>query len=486
MNKSNVVQRVAQLKLDLLETKELEISFDGEDVSGNGGVLLAAQAEKLTGLIRGAAARLQDNRTESLIKHNQFEQVAQRVFQIIAGFAAGDDSDFLRHDPVIKAAVGRNPLSADALASQPTQSRQENKREYKELYRLCQWLVDYYIQCHPKPPKQLLLDFDGSSIETFGVQLQAFYRGGPYQKYMYFPLFVFDQHGWLLVAALRPGDQGEVQLALPVLKKLVAKFRQHWPRTRIVVRADGAFTDPQLYKWLDDNDVSYVLGIKHNNSLLAKSKQYRQQAERKFKRKYEQPQFIGKGGKKRKLQRMKELRAIPDYRERKRRCAEERTRRVRVYGDFSYQAKTWDRERRVIARCDYTDEGISVRYLVTNFRGYLAQHVYESIYCQRALAELWIKNLKETRCDRLSCSQFKANMYRLLLHALAYLLIHQVRIRTANRRMSVEQFRRDFIHLAVQVRETKAAAHFRFAQTYHAAKQFRLVAKRLGAESLAA
>lgn len=486
MAKFTADQRISQLKLDLLETKQTEVSFDGEDVTGNGGILLVGQAEKLTGLLKGAATRLDDHRTQSMIRHNQFEEIAQRVFQIIAGFAACDDSDFLRDDPAIKAAVGRDPLSGAPLASQPTQSRFENGRSYKELYRLSQWLVDYYIQCHPKPPKQLFLDFDGSAIETFGIQLNAFYRGGPYKKYMYFPLFVFDQNGWLLVAALRPGDEGEVALTLPVLKKLVARLRKAWPRTRITVRADGAFTHKDLYKWLDENNVQYVLGIKHNNALLAKSKQFRQDVERKFKRKFEEPQFKGKPGKKRKLVHLKELRSIENRPERAQKNDEYAARRVRVYGDFMYQARSWERERRVIARCDYTDEGIDVRYVVTNVRGYLAVQVYEGMYCQRALAELWIKNLKETRCDRLSCGQFKANMFRLLLHAMAYLLIHQVRVRLSANRMSIEQFRRHFIHVAAQVRETRNRVHFRISRSYHAAKEFRLAAKRLGASGPAA
>ena len=284
MNKLSASQRIGQLRLDLLESKPLVVSFDGEDVSGNAGVLLAAQVEKQTGLVAGAAARLDDHRTVSLIKHNQFELVAQRVYQIVAGAPAADDSDWLKCDPAIKAGVGRNPLTGRDLASQPTQSRCEGGRTWKELYRLSHWLVDYYIQCQRKAPKNLVLDFDGSAIETHGLQLNAFYRSGPYQKFMYFPLFVFDQNGWLLVAALRPGDHGEVQLALPVLKRLVSKLRQAWPNVQITVRADGAFTNAELYKWLDDNGVRYVLGIKHNNVLLTHSKQFRKAAEKKFKR----------------------------------------------------------------------------------------------------------------------------------------------------------------------------------------------------------
>ncbi|MBU6451045.1 MAG: transposase [Cyanobacteria bacterium REEB67] len=133
VKKSTANSRVQQLTFDLLPQKPIELAFDGEDVSGSGGLLLAAQAEKFTGFLKGAAAQLTDHRTQSLIKHNTFEQVAQRVFQIMAGFPAGDDSDFRRHDPALKAAVGRNPLTGNDLASQPTQSRFENSRSYKEL-----------------------------------------------------------------------------------------------------------------------------------------------------------------------------------------------------------------------------------------------------------------------------------------------------------------------------------------------------------------
>ena len=486
MKESTATPRIAQLKLDLGTEKPAVVGFDGDDITGNTGILLAAQIEKLTGLLLGASARLKDHRTQSMIKHSQFEEVAQRVYQILAGFAAGSDSDFLRNDPAVKMAVGRNPLTGEALASQPTQSRLENRRTYKELYELSKWLVEYYIQCHPKAPKKLYLDFDGSAIETFGVQLNAFYRGGPYQKNMYFPLFVFDQNGWLLVAALRPGDQGEVELALPVLKRLVKRLREAWPRTQIIVRADGAYTSNALYEWMDENEVKYVLGIKHNNALLAKTRKLRRDTEKKFKRKLSEPQFVGKQWKKRKNAKNKKIRSIKDPKERVERLNAEQARRVRLYGEFLYAARSWDRERRVIARCDYTDEGLKVRYVVTNIRGTLAPTVYEDIYCKRAVCELSIKNLKETGCTRMSCSQFKANMFRLLLHAMAYILAHQVRLKLGIPRMSIGELQRKLINVAAQVRETRTEVIVRISRAYQAAKDFRLVSKRLGATSLLA
>lgn len=485
MSKSTANHRIQQLELDLEGLKPVQVNFDGEDVSANGGVVLLAQAEQLTGLLKGAADRLHDHRTQALIDHSLFEQIVQRVVQIAAGHASGQDAQFLRHDPAVKMAAGRNPLTGGPLASQPTQHRFENNRTWKELYALCAWLVDYYIKCHPKRPKSLVLDFDGSAIETHGLQLQAFYRSGPYRQFMYFPLFVFDQHGWLLVAALRPGDHGEVALSLPVLKRLVKRFRQAWPGIEIVVRADGAFTDAAFYQWMDDNNVKYVLGMKHNNVLLTKSRPARATARKKFLRKYGYPLFEGKAGEKLKLETIKYIRSMPKTRERQEAHRIMSRRVVRVCEDISYAAGSWDRKRRVIARIDCTDEGIDVRYIVTNVEKLAPRQVYEEIYCQRARIELWIKNIKETDCKRLSCSQFKANMFRLLLHALAYLLLYQVRMRLPEemQRMNVAQLRDRFIKVACHIIEKRDSIRIRVSASFRDAHEFRLASKRLSLEA---
>ena len=59
------------------------------------------------------------------------------------------------------------------------------------------------------------------------------------------------------------------------------------------------------------------------------------------------------------------------------------SRRIRTFADFKSKADSWDRERRVIARCDYSDDGLETRYLVTNITKPVARLVYEQIYCRR-------------------------------------------------------------------------------------------------------
>ena len=41
--------------------------------------------------------------------------------------------------------------------------------------------------------------------------------------------------------------------------------------------------------------------------------------------------------------------------------------------------------------------------------------------------ELWIKDLKYFRADRMSCSPFRANFFRLFLHAAAYVMAYEMK-----------------------------------------------------------
>lgn len=54
--------------------------------------------------------------------------------------------------------------------------------------------------------------------------------------------------------------------------------------------------------------------------------------------------------------------------------------------------------------------------------------VYDSIYTGRGYAENRIKELKvHLKADRLSCTRFKANQFRLLLHTFAFALLRHLR-----------------------------------------------------------
>jgi hypothetical protein len=99
----------------------------------------------------------------------------------------------------------------------------------------------------------------------------------------------------------------------------------------------------------------------------------------------------------------------------------------RLIGEFSYAARSWPRERRVIARLEHSAQGANPRYVVTSLHGDAAE-LYERLYCARGEAE---NRIQEAQLDlfgrRASCNRFAANQMRLLLAALAYTLMINLR-----------------------------------------------------------
>ena len=94
---------------------------------------------------------------------------------------------------------------------------------------------------------------------------------------------------------------------------------------------------------------------------------------------------------------------------------------VRTYASFSYQAGSWDRKRRVVAKVEWHPGELYPRvgFIVTNLSRQAVKVV--AFYNMRGTCEQWIKEGKGAiKWTRLSCRTFAANAVRLQLHALAY------------------------------------------------------------------
>ena len=115
--------------------------------------------------------------------------------------------------------------------------------------------------------------------------------------------------------------------------------------------------------------------------------------------------------------------------------------KLRTYTSFMYQANSWARPRKVVARLECSlqpDTGgeitstgmrqeVDIRYVVTSLKG-SAQHLYEDVYCQRGQMENLIKLHKaQLASDRMSCHSATANQVRLVLHTAAFWLMHGIR-----------------------------------------------------------
>ena len=91
------------------------------------------------------------------------------------------------------------------------------------------------------------------------------------------------------------------------------------------------------------------------------------------------------------------------------------------YKSFRYQAESWSKARRVVAKVEHHQGELFPRvgFVVTSMT--LPSRSVVRFYNKRGTAEQWIKEGKQaTHWTRLSCHRFRANEVRLQLSVLAY------------------------------------------------------------------
>lgn len=383
--------------LPAVARKKLTVAFDGGNQSSDGGLLLLRGAERRLGIADRLAAVFPDRRDPTRIHHEMGELIRTRVFAICCGYEDGNDLDRLRHDPLLKMAVGRAPESGEALCSQSTMSRLENAPTRREAVRLTAALVDQFCASFSEPPAEITLDIDDTVDEVHGGQQLSFFNAH-HDCRCFLPIHVYHvESGRPVVAILREGKTPAGEEVKTVIKHLTRRIRRHWPETRINWRGDSHYGRAEAMEWAENNGVSYIFGFQGNSVLEALT---RNAADTLILR-----HAASSEGK------------------------------MRAYTSFDYQAKSWSRPRRIVARLEaslandgehHTQE-IDIRYVVTSLDGE-AQHLYDDVYCQRGQAENLIKLHKaQLASDRTSCHSATANQVRLVLHTAAYWLMHRVR-----------------------------------------------------------
>ena len=196
-----------------------------------------------------------------------------------------------------------------------------------------------------------------------------------------------DDH--LVYTRLRDAEHDGAAGVVPGLKTVVGKLRGKFPKTKIMVRADSGFCRDDIMTWCEDNGVDYVIGLSKNSRLneILEPFMLRSQQENMITRKA-----------------------------------------ARCFADFRYQTnKSWTRERRVVGKAEYLNDGANPRYIVTSLTTHEAKHLYERIYCARGDMENRIKEQLQLFSDRLSSHTYRGNMIRHYLSALAYVVMSAFR-----------------------------------------------------------
>jgi len=365
-----------------VKKRTVSASFTGGEVTSDGGIALLRQTDRRLGLTKALAKVLPDPRDPDRIEHPLLALVRQRIYGLAQGYEDLNDHDTLRHDLAWQTAVERDR----PLASSPTLCRLENRADRQVAWAVHEVIVEQFIASFAQPPTELTLDFDATDDRVPGQQEGRFFHGY-YGDYCFLPLYVFCGEQ-LLVSYLRPANIDAARHAWAVLKLLVVRLRQAWPKVKIIFRGDSGFCRWRMLRWCEAHRVGYLVGLAKNPRVLGLAQGFIEQAQADYQA---QPQ------------------------------------KQRLFGEVKYRAETWDKERRVLVKAEHTDKGSNPRFVATNLEGE-AQALYDRVYCARGEMENRIKEQQlGLFADRTSCHGWWANQFRLLLSSCAYVLLERLR-----------------------------------------------------------
>jgi hypothetical protein len=387
--------------------RKVTAAFDGGAMTSNAGALLLRETDRIMGLSWEAAACFRDGRRQDRIEHSVETLVAQRIHGIALGYEDLNDHDELRHDPVlglVSGKTGARRSDCAVLAGKSTLNRLEHApRTDEDRYRklsvdeaaMKRLFVSVFLKSHATPPERIVLDLDATDDPIHGDQEGRFFHGY-YKCYCYLPLYIFCGRE-LLLAKLRPANIDASAGAKEEVALIVAQIRQSWPSVEIWLRADSGFCRDELMAWCEAHGVHYVFGLARNERLEALIADELTEAEAK---------------------------------------AKESGKPERLFKELRYQTrKSWNCERRVVAKAEHLPKGKNPRFIVTSLASEAveAQDLYEKIYCARGDMENRIKECQlDLFADRTSTASLRANQLRLWFASIAYVLM------TALRRMALQ------------------------------------------------
>ena len=349
-----------------VEGRDVVAAFDGGAITSDAGALLLGSTNRAIKLIDRFAGCFRDGRCQELVEHRVETLVGQRVLGIALGYEDLNDHDELRHDPVMAVLAGKleahrkdcAPVAGKSTLNRLELSRPEATRYHKiahDAAAIEELLVDLFIETHKQPPEEIILDLDATDDPLHGRQEGRFFHGY-YDCYCYLPLYVFcgDQ---LLAAKLRTANIDASAGAMEEIARIVGQVRKPWPDVGILLRADSGFAREAVMAWCEANGVDYIFGLAKNKRLA---------------------------------------RAIAAELIQAKKESKTSGNPARRFKEFNWSTrKSWSRERRVIAKAEWTQDKANPRFIVTSLSQAKgdARHLYEKVYCARGEMENRTRNV---------------------------------------------------------------------------------------------
>jgi len=358
--------------------RSLKVAFQGSRITSDSGLILVREMDERLGLSELIREHLTDHRglNSRLPLADLFRQ---SVYSRLAGYEDVNDAERLSQDPTFRL-IGSEKIweRGAALTSRLQSFETELLADEENVAGLAAINRELIGKAEAMDsPQRVVLDMDSTEIPVYGQQEHSAYNGH-FESTCYHPLLLFNREGDCLAAKLRPGNVHSAddwdELLLPEIE------RQQKQGKEVVFRADAAFAKPEIYEKSEERGVKYAIRIPANDNLQRD---------------------------------IAELLTRPVGRPSHRPLVRHKS--------FLYQAESWNKARRVVAKVEFHAGELFPRvgFIVTNLE--TDSRAVVRFYNKRGTAEQWIKEGKQAvKMTRLSCHRFRSNEVRLWLSLIAY------------------------------------------------------------------
>ena len=411
----------------LESNRKFRLNFDGGDLSSDAGLILLNEFISKMGFDRALSEMFKTNDTASFRWHTDYQNLMQMIFQIFSAYFTDDCADELTDEPVFTAV-----LDKPALASQPTLSRFHNRMDADTLEQFHE--IGRALRCSAysvEMPKAVLMDLDSTLLETYGKQEGEAYNFH-YGAHGYHPLLCYDGLTRdLLRTGLRKGSDYSSKDVCEFMQPLFDEYLNDYPGISLLLRGDSGFATPGLYEQCENNGASYVIRLKDNATLRKLAGDLDAELTE-----------ITRDN-------------IVDY--------------AVVYGEFYYQANSWDYPRRVVCKVEKPAGQMAHlnTFIVTNMDSSPEKLI--KFYCKRGSMENFIKEGKNGfDFAAVSSSSEIVNANRFQLHVLAYNLFNLFRrlaLPESMRTCMVDTIRLKLIKVAAKVVRSARRIYFKLCSS---------------------